>query len=26
MSLKLSSLDPTHAAHGQTVDVKWRAG
>lgn len=24
--LKLSSLDPKHAAHGQTVDLKWRAG
>jgi 3',5'-cyclic AMP phosphodiesterase CpdA len=25
-NLKLSSLDPKHAAHGQTVDLKWRAG
>lgn len=25
-TLKLSSLDPKHAAHGQTVDLKWRAG
>lgn len=24
--LKLSSLDPKHAAHGQMVDLKWRAG
>jgi len=25
-TLKLSSLDPKRAAHGQTVDLKWRAG
>jgi 3',5'-cyclic AMP phosphodiesterase CpdA len=24
--LKLSSLDPKHPAHGQTVDLKWRSG
>jgi len=24
-TVKLSSLDPKHAAHGQTVDLKWRA-
>jgi hypothetical protein len=25
-TLKLSSLDPKHAAHGQSVDLKWRPG
>src|SRR5262249_5818932 len=25
-TLKLFSLDPQHAADGQTVDLKWRAG
>jgi 3',5'-cyclic AMP phosphodiesterase CpdA len=25
-NLKLSSLEPKHAAHGQTVELKWRGG